>query len=591
MSSLCPIWKLHVPFLLVLISSSSVLAQEDSSRHVSVRGVVSVDRVHPGSIVQAAAVAVVESGYHVNAHKPTLDYLIPTELKLGQAKGLTFGEVSYPNSTRLKFGFADEALDVYEKTIVMKFTVNVAPDFAAETIPIPAQLTVQACNDHVCLAPATIDLKIPITVALGNQSSNSLNSEIFENTATPSGSLGENDIERLLRVKGSLLAFIIIFLGGLSLNLTPCVYPMIPITIGFFSGQSAGKSSRVLFLAAAYVLGIAITYSSLGVAAALSGKLFGALLQNPFVILLLAAVMVALALSMFGLFELRPPAFLMRKVSGKSEPGVLGSLSMGLVVGIVAAPCIGPFTLSLLTYVGKIGNPWVGFWMFFTLSLGLGLPYVFLAAFSGALQNLPRSGVWMVWVKKVFGFVLIGMALYFAQPLIPEKVALVVALTLALGAGIYLGWLERSQTPGRAFYWVKKVVGAAAIAIAIFLAIPQAPARSISWQPYTPESLARAQQDGKYALLDFYADWCVPCRELDRSTFADESVIEATRSIATFKVNLTDLKSPESEMLRRKYNILGVPTVILVDPQGRERESARVVGFIPPKDFVDRLKR
>jgi thiol:disulfide interchange protein DsbD len=301
--------------------------------------------------------------------------------------------------------------------------------------------------------------------------------------------------------------------------------------------------------------------------------------------------MVLLALSLFGVYQIQPPSFIMQKVSGHSGGGLLGALSMGLVVGIVAAPCVGPVTLGLLTYVGATGSPWLGFLMFFTLSVGLGAPYVVLGIFSGALKKLPRSGVWMIWVERLFGFAMLGLALYFVAPLLPDKVVPWMWLALAVISGVYLGFLEKSSTGGKTFYWLKKAVGVAVVAAGIFAVIPQTPAAAITWQHYDTTLLDQIRKERRPAILDFYADWCIPCRELDRFTFNNAEVIDATKPFVMVKVDLTQYGSPEAERLRKQYNVGGVPTIVFLDPQSNEVKDARVVGYLGPKDFLQRVKR
>ena len=214
--------------------------------------------------------------------------------------------------------------------------------------------------------------------------------------------------------KGLFLIFIGAFFGGLALNLTPCIYPLIPITISYFGGQAEGKKGSVILHSVIYVVGMAATYSILGSIAAFTGSLFGAALQIPAVLIGVAAVMVLLALSMFNVYEIRVPAF-MNKFAGGSQKGYFGTFFMGLTCGIIAAPCIGPFVLGLLTYVGNRGNVLLGFSLFFVLALGLGIPFLLLGIFSGSLNKLPRSGAWMVWVRTIFGFILLAMAVYFLK--------------------------------------------------------------------------------------------------------------------------------------------------------------------------------
>ena len=201
-----------------------------------------------------------------------------------------------------------------------------------------------------------------------------------------------------------------------------------------------------------------MTYSVLGMIAAMTGSLFGAALQNPFVVLMLAAILVALALSMFGLWEIRMPMFLARR-TGSARQGYAGAVVMGLTMGIVAAPCIGPFVLGLLTYVGEMGKPLLGFFMFFTLAWGIGLPFLVLGTLSGSLSRLPRSGDWMVWVRKIFGFILVAMALYFVRHLAGPKLVSIGYAAIAIAGGIYLGWIDRAAGAGRGFTVLKRAVG------------------------------------------------------------------------------------------------------------------------------------
>ena len=245
-----------------------------------------------------------------------------------------------------------------------------------------------------------------------------------------------------------------IFLGGMALNLTPCVYPIIPITVSYFGGKSGQGQGRLLVHGLLYLAGLAVTNSALGVAAALTGGLMGSMLQNPWVLLTVAAILVLFATSLFGFWELRLPGSLTQAAS-RSYAGYFGSLFMGLTLGLVAAPCLGPFVLGLLTWVASMGSPLLGFLVFFTLSLGLGLPLFFLAMFSGSLEKLPRSGEWMLWVRKLMGWVLLGMAAYFIRPLLPESVGVLLLAAVALAAAVHLGWLDRTTAAFRGFQWLK----------------------------------------------------------------------------------------------------------------------------------------
>ena len=237
---------------------------------------------------------------------------------------------------------------------------------------------------------------------------------------------------------------------------------LIPITVSYFGGRS-GKS-QLIGHGLCYIGGLSITNSMLGVVAALTGGLMGAMLQNPFVLAVVAMILVVFATSLFGFWELRLPSGLMQAAS-KSYTGYLGTLFMGLTLGVVAAPCIGPFVLGLLTWVAGMGSPWLGFIVFFTLSLGLGLPLFFLAVFSGNISKLPHSGEWMIWVRKLMGWVLVGMAAYFIRPILPKIAEIFVLAAVALAAGLHLGWFDRTTASFRAFELIK--TGSAIVAMVI----------------------------------------------------------------------------------------------------------------------------
>ncbi len=382
-----------------------------------------------------------------------------------------------------------------------------------------------------------------------------------------------------------------IFAGGIALNLTPCVYPMIPITVSYFGGRSGQGQGKLLIHGLLYLGGLSATNSILGVVAALTGGLMGAMLQNPLVLMIVAAILVFFASSLFGLWELRLPGGLTRMAS-KSYAGYFGSLFMGLTLGVVAAPCIGPFVLGLLTWVASMGSPWLGFIVFFTLSLGLGLPLFFLALFSGKIESLPRSGEWMLWIRKLMGWVLVGMAAYFIRPLLPETVAVFLFVLVALGAGLHLGWLDKSQAGFRAFAWMKGGAGIAGLVIATFILgswMIRGP--GMAWNAYSDKLLAEAAQNRKPVIIDFYATWCTPCRELEEITFHHPEVVQrGNRDYIMVKVDVTQAGNPLNERLLSQYGIKGVPTVIFIDPGGKERPDLRLVDYLPPDQFLKKME-
>ena len=394
------------------------------------------------------------------------------------------------------------------------------------------------------------------------------------------------------------LGLLAVFVGGLALNLTPCVYPMIPVTLAFFSSQAALSMSRpsdvfrrAVLLATCYVLGLSLNYAILGLIAAKTGALFGSWLQQPAVLLVIAAIIVALALSMFGFCDVRLPSSLTQRFS-RASSGYGGAFVMGLVVGIIAAPCIGPFVLSLLLLVSQLGNPVVGFLLFFMLGLGMGTPYLVLGVAANRVGRLPKAGPWMVWSKSVLGVILLGLALYFLRPLLPDRLLRAVVIVWLAAGGVWLGWLQPVDTRSKRFRAVRQVLGVVFLMGALTWGWPQPPAGPrVAWQPYTDTAFQRAQQQHQPVLIDIYADWCAPCVEMDHFTFRHADVVAALGSFATLRLDVTSSVSLEGQRLLQQYNIFGAPTILFFDRSGTERTELRLMGFVPAEEFLRHLRR
>jgi thioredoxin:protein disulfide reductase len=552
---------------------------------------LSADKVVAGGTIKIAVIIKIAEGWHVNAHVPSADYLVGTEFVLVQREGMIVADIQYPQGRETKLSVADQPLSVYQGSPAIFMTLRFSEKYPLGIDTIRGTLEVQACNDQVCLPPASILVSIPVTVDNGSTSARTLDTDLFSSYKPGRQTLpqsGSNEIGNIFESKGSLVAFLAIFLVGLALNLTPCVYPMMSITVSLFGGQSDTNTFRVVIKAVTYVLGIATMYSVLGVTAALGGGLFGSWLQSSWVLGGIGLLLFGMALSSFGLYQIQMPYWLTSRLGGSSGTGIISLYLSGLVVGVFAAPCIGPPVIALLALVSAKADPVFGFWVFFTLSIGLGFPYLILGTFSGMIKKIPRSGTWLVWVERIFGVILTGAALfYLSLAVLPKYSVFVIPLTLLAG-GVYLGFLEPSGKENTILRRVKWIVGTVAILGGLFSANALRQ-EGITWEKYSQAQLDEAKNKGIPVVLDFYADWCIPCIELERQTFTSKEVIAASERFVRLKVDLTRFDSPESEQLRKKYGIAGVPTIVFLTPQGEEAAASRVIGFLPPAEFLNRL--
>jgi thiol:disulfide interchange protein DsbD len=523
----------------------------------------------------------IAEGWHINSNHPSASYYIPTRVSLTAPADVKLGGVIYPAARNITLPFAPgESLSVFSGAVRFEIPIATTSRFsAASGSRMMLRIYYQACNDRQCLRPASV-VKV---IDLGSLDA------AASGAAKPyqgASGFGNSALADIFTRHGDLLGFVVVLLGGLALNLTPCVYPLIGVTVAYF-GYEGGGPRKLILLAFLYVLGIALTFSAVGVAAAFSGGLFGAALQNPYVLGSIAVMLLVLATGSFGLFSLQPPAWLMRR-AGTARPGYAGAVVMGLGMGVVAAPCIGPLVLGLLLMVQQSASVLFGFMLFFTLAVGLGLPYIAVALAAGSIRHLPRSGEWLGWIEQLFGFALVGLAAYFIDPLVPHGLVMRSLPYYAAGVGIFLGFLSPIGRNWRPFFVIRTAIGVTAVAGLVYLLIGRNPRTELTFQPFEPALLAAARSERKPVVVDFSADWCVPCREMERTTFTDPAVVRQARNFVRLRADLT-ASNARNAALVKQFSVAGVPTTIFIDATGEVRLNR--VGYIGPRQFLTYLRR
>ena len=577
MLALIAVRVLRISVLLALVVLATASPGRAAERvHLRLHAVG--DGLVRGAQTTVEAVVKIETGWHINAHTPTEAFLVPTALSLTTPPGVTAGEPAYPPGVLHSFAFAPgKQLLVYDDSFTIPMAVTVPAEFSGDQVRLGATLRYQSCNDSTCAPPATAraEAVIPVRTA-----------PVAGGAVGPAGDPGGPDFGQWLDRHGLGMTLLLVVVLGLGLNLTPCVYPLISVTVAYFGAQAHHHTVRVLMLAVVYVLGITLSFSVLGVLAGLSGGLFGAALQHPAVLGAMGALFVLLALSNFGVYHFRPPVWLLQRASS-AVPGVVGAGFMGLTMGIVAAPCVGPVVAGLLVFVGSAQSVRLGFELFFALGLGMGLPYVALALAAGSAKALPRSGDWLVWVEHGLGFVLLGFAAHFIGPLLPDGARQLLLPALLVGAGLYLGFVDHAGQRLAAFGVMRRVVGLAAVVVAVWLAWPHQAESAIRWQDLDAPAVAAARAAGRPVLVDFVADWCIPCYEMERTTYTDAAVRAEAERFTMLKADITVDTAP-AQALMEQYAVQGVPTIILLDAAGTE--VRRLVGFVDAAQLLAAMR-
>jgi thiol:disulfide interchange protein DsbD len=553
-----------------------------------------------------AAVAlqwVIADGYYLYRHR--------VAVKTDTA-GFTLGTPVLPDGKKKTDEFFGQVEVYYQQ-----FDAEVPLERAAGADTVELKVTYQGCADAgLCYPPIT---KV-LTVKLPPPGTPPLVAAGDPGPATGTTTVAQQDRLASLISSGNLLAVMASFFGfGLLLAFTPCVLPMVPILSGIIAGQGRQATpARSFMLSLTYVLGMALTYTIAGAAFAAAGQQAQTFFQQPWILVAFALLFVALALSMFGLYELQLPAILhnrLHRASGRQKTGTFtGTFIMGALSALVVSACVAPPLVASLAVIGQTGDVFRGATALFSLALGMGAPLLLVGFAEGKL--LPKAGPWMDKIKALFGVMFLGVAVWMLERILPGPLTVALWALLAFVAGYYFGGFSKSGGHSRPatspvargiglfamVYGVILLVGAAAggsdplqplkgVSLGAGRDIPDQSARQLPFVAiHSVADLDRQLQGaaGRPVIVDFYADWCVSCKEMDKYTFSDDEVRKDLDGFLLLKADVT-ANSDDDKALLKRFGIFGPPTTAFFGPKGEECRNFRLVGFVPADEFRQHL--
>jgi thioredoxin:protein disulfide reductase len=504
---------------------------------------------------------------------------------------------------------------IYHDSLVVP--VGVSPQGLSE---LKVHVTYQGCAEAgLCYPPQNRDivLRLPPSGTASGVSGNPASGPAAGPAATGAGAAYVSQQDRLAQLlrTGSLLKVLLYFFGsGLLLAFTPCVLPMVPILSGLIVGQGERvTTSRAFFLSLTYVLGMAITYTLTGALFAAAGKQVQAVFQQPWIIVLFAALFVAMAASMFGFYTVQMPSFIQTRVSdlsNRQRGGNFGGVAlMGVLSALIVTTCVGPVLVAALVVIGQTGDVTRGASALFAMGLGMGAPLLVVGSSAG--RWLPRAGAWMDSIKRLFGALMLALAAWMLDRIVPERWSLLLFAAPVVAAAVVLwGFVPTGSRGPRPSMWIARAASVLVAFYAIALIIgttrgsndllhPLAARSSLTQEPdfIQVSSLADLRREVDTAaaahqpvMLDFYADWCTSCKEMQRFTFNDPQVRDALKSVRLLRADVT-ANNGDDQALLHEFQIYGPPTIAFYDQQGHEQQAYRVVGYMKASEFTALLHR
>ena len=499
--------------------------------------------------------------------------------------------------------------DVFFDDIDIQLPLNRSP----QQQNISLTVHYQGCSEtfNICYPPTKkiIELVLP---ASNTSLVDKANTQVLSSTPL----LSEQDRLAQSLANDNLFTILISFFGlGLLLAFTPCVFPMIPILSSIIVGEGKDITTRRAFiLSLVYVLAMSLTYTVAGLLTGLLGANLQTMLQNPWVISSFSALFVVLSLSMFGLYELQLPQGIqdrLHRISHNQTGGKLAGVAlMGLLSGLIVGPCLAPPLAGALVFIGQQGDPLLGASALFSLSMGMGIPLLVIGTSAGSL--LPKAGPWMDGIKSVFGVLMIALAIWLLERIIPGWVALLLWGSLLIVSAVYLGALNSLSMVSTGWEKLLKGFGLIILVYGSLLIVGSASGSQNVWQPLTAltspsfntgenqhgvkfiqiDNLTELEQQlsrsTRPVMLDLYADWCTECKTMEMTTFKDPAVVAALANTTTLQLDMTD-NTAEHKALLKKFSIFGPPTILFFDSQGEEYSQYRLIGGLDAQDFSQHI--
>ena len=580
--------------LLLAAACASAWAQTSAKPSLTAEVKLAVDIAHPGEPLRAAVVATLGPGWHMNANKPLDKYLIPFQMTLEPLDGITVEEIVYPEPKTVKLAFSENPLVVYEGANTVGVRLKIADTVPPGSYVVKGTIRYQACNESQCFQPLKVPVEIPITVASSSQKATAQNAELISKIAfanneksvtpaspsevappvpspTPSSAPVSDDhweayadrftvageaggylkaadfmafLDRaesgaapqaanMFEGKSLWVVALLTLLGGLALNLTPCVLPLVPINLAIIgAGARAGSRSRGFLLGGMYGLGMALVYGGLGAVVVLTASTFGGGINaSPWFNAIIAVIFLALGLAMFDLVVIDFSRFQSKIGVKKKQGSVVIAFIMGAIAALLAGACVAPVVIAVVLFSRDLYSQGssVGLVLPFMLGIGMAAPWPLAGA---GLALLPKPGKWMVRVKYVFGVVIVGLALYY-------------------GHEAYSLFASRSETS-------RDAVTASATSLA-----------EEGWTTSLAQGLAEAEKNHKPVFIDFWATWCKNCLVMNETTFKDAKVKERLNGYVKVKYQAEFMDEPPAKAIAQRYNIVGLPSYVVLHPKGK----------------------